>query len=375
MFWNNKPIKTSYTFNDLLLIPQKSDISRDDISLVTRLSKQITLKIPLISAAMDTVTEANMAIAMARAGGLGIIHKNLTLAQQVLEIKKVKSFVLNEADLKMSALDNKQRLLCGIAVSTNLTNYANIVTTLVEEAEVDVIVIDSAHGNRPVIFKMISNIKQTYPSLTIIAGNIVDASAAKNLIKAGADCIKVGIGSGSICTTRGVTGVGVPQLSAIMDCYTVAKKYHIPIISDGGVRNSGDIVKALASGAHLVMIGSLIAGCDETPIIDQEIIKNNIHYRNYRGMGSLAAMLSFDGERYDQLQKDALVPEGVAGYVVSKGPLGKIINHFTGAIISGLWYTGAKNIISLHKKSQFTLQTKAGYEESNVAKEINVWNK
>lgn len=463
-------LKNAYTFDDVLLVPNKSEVLPKDVVLSTNLTKTIKLNIPLMSAGMDTVTEAKMAIAMAREGGIGTIHKNMSIEAQAKEVDKVKRqengvitdpFYLSEDNKLEDALSlmsqyrisgvpiTKNGKLVGIVTNRDIvfeTDYSkkisevmtskNLITapegTTMEEAkellkkhkieklplvdkdynliglitikdiekvkafpnaakdsrgrllvaaavgvtmdmmdrvdalvkaQVDVITIDTAHGHSQGVMEAIEKIKEKYPELQVIAGNIATPEAAEDLIKAGADCIKVGIGPGSICTTRVVAGVGVPQLTAVMDCVEVAEKYGIPVIADGGVKYSGDAVKALAAGAKVVMMGSLFAGCEESPG-EMEIYQGR-SYKVYRGMGSLAAMAAGSKDRYFQEGNKKLVPEGVEGRVAYKGYVADTIYQLLGGIRSGMGYLGAKTLRDLYENATFVVQTSAGLKESH----------
>lgn len=463
-------LKNAYTFDDVLLVPNKSEVLPKDVVLSTNLTKTIKLNIPLMSAGMDTVTEAKMAIAMAREGGIGTIHKNMSIEAQAKEVDKVKRqengvitdpFYLSEDNKLEDALSlmsqyrisgvpiTKNGKLVGIVTNRDIvfeTDYSkkisevmtseNLITapegTTMEEAkellkkhkieklplvdkdynliglitikdiekvkafpnaakdsrgrllvaaavgvtmdmmdrvdalvkaQVDIITIDTAHGHSQGVMEAVKKIKEKYPELQIIAGNIATPEAAEDLIKAGADCIKVGIGPGSICTTRVVAGVGVPQLTAVMDCVEVAEKYGIPVIADGGVKYSGDAVKALAAGAKVVMMGSLFAGCEESPG-EMEIYQGR-SYKVYRGMGSLAAMAAGSKDRYFQEGNKKLVPEGVEGRVAYKGYVADTIYQLLGGIRSGMGYLGAKTLRDLYENATFVVQTSAGLKESH----------
>ena len=458
------------TFDDVLLVPQYSEVTPDMISLTTKLTNAITLNIPMMSAAMDTVTEHRMAIAMARQGGIGIIHKNMSIEAQAEEVDKVKRsengvitdpFSLSEEhtlqdaddlmskfrisgvpitrdgklvgiitnrDLKfetdftkkikesmtsenlitaregitleeakkilakarkeklpivdadnnlkglitikdiekqikypLSAKDAQGRLLCGAGVGIT-SNMMDRVDALVK-AHVDVIVVDSAHGHSKNILEAVKKIKAKYPDLQVIAGNIATGEATKALIEAGADAVKVGIGPGSICTTRVIAGIGVPQISAIMDCYAVAKEYNIPIIADGGIKYSGDMTKALAAGANVCMMGSLFAGCDEAPGTFE--LYQGRKYKVYRGMGSIAAMENGSKDRYFQENARKLVPEGVEGRVAYKGSLEDTVFQMIGGIRSGMGYCGCPTIADLQERGKFVKISAAALRESH----------
>ena len=418
------------TFDDVLLVPQYSEVTPNMIDLRTHLTKKIVLNIPMMSAAMDTVTESKMAIAMARQGGIGIIHKNMSIEAQADEVDKVKrsengvitdpfylspEHTLQDADsmtsenlitapegitldeakkilakarkeklpivdkdnnLKglitikdiekqikypLSAKDDQGRLLCGAGVGIT-GNMMERVDALVS-AHVDVIVVDSAHGHSKNILEAVKKIKTKYPDLQVIAGNIATGAAAKALIEAGADAVKVGIGPGSICTTRVVAGIGVPQVSAIMDCYAVAKEYGIPVIADGGIKYSGDMTKALAAGANVCMMGSMFAGCDEAPGTFE--LYQGRKYKVYRGMGSIAAMENGSKDRYFQEGAKKLVPEGVEGRVAYKGTLEDTVFQLIGGIRSGMGYCGCENIELLKENGKFVKITAASLKESH----------
>ncbi|MCC8068559.1 MAG: IMP dehydrogenase [Ruminococcus sp.] len=471
---NCKFQKEGLTFDDVLLIPGESDVTPNMINLKTRLAGNIMLNTPIMTSAMDTVTEAKMAIAIAREGGIGIIHKNMTIEQQVDEVDKVKrsenGVIVNpfsltenhfvyEADELMgkykisgvpivdkkgklvgiitnrdmrfmvdynakisevmtkdnlviapvgttliqaqeilrkykieklplvddegylkglitikdiekavefpnSARDEKGRLLCGAALG--VTNDVLERAGALIEAQVDVLVLDSAHGHSKNIANCVRKIKEAYPNIPLIAGNIATAEAAEYLINAGVDCLKVGIGPGSICTTRVIAGIGVPQITAVYDVACVANKYNIPVIADGGIKYSGDIVKALAAGANVVMLGSLLAGCEESPGATE--IFQGRSFKVYRGMGSLAAMENGSKDRYFQAgtnETKKLVPEGVEGRVPYKGLVSDTIYQLCGGIRSGMGYCGCVDIPTLHEKAKFVKITGAGLKESH----------
>ena len=463
-------LKQAYTFDDVLLVPNKSEVLPSEVSLKTKLTKKITLNIPLLSASMDTVTESKMAIAIAREGGIGIVHKNMSIEAQAKEVDKVKRqengvitdpiflspehtledaeelmgqyrisgvpitvdgklvgiltnrditfeddyskkikdvmtseelitakegttideakeilkehkieklpLVDSEGNLKglitikdiekakifpNAAKDSQGRLLCGAAVGVT-ADMMDRVDALVK-AKVDVITIDTAHGHSRGVLEGVRRVKEKYPELQIIAGNVATPEATEDLIKAGADCVKVGIGPGSICTTRVVAGVGVPQLTAVMDCVEVAKKYGVSVIADGGIKYSGDIVKALAAGACAAMMGSLFAGCDEAP--GEVEIYQGRSYKVYRGMGSLGAMACGSKDRYFQSGNKKLVPEGIEGRVAYKGFVADTIFQMLGGIRAGMGYLGAKDLNTLYETATFVVQTSAGLRESH----------
>lgn len=458
------------TFDDVLLVPAYSEVTPDMVDLSTSLTKKIRLNIPMMSASMDTVTEHRMAIAMARQGGIGIIHKNMPIQTQADEVDKVKRSengvitdpfslspehtlqdadelmgkfrisgvpiteggrlvgIITNRDLKfeedfsrkikecmtseglitaregitldeakkilgkarkeklpivdenfnlkglitikdiekqikypLSAKDSQGRLLCGAGVGIT-GNMMDRVDALVQ-SRVDVIVVDSAHGHSANILNALKSIKEKYPDLQVIAGNIATGAAAKALIEAGADAIKVGIGPGSICTTRVVAGIGVPQVSAIMDCYEAAKKYGIPVIADGGIKYSGDMTKAIAAGANVCMMGSILAGCDESPGTFE--LYQGRKYKVYRGMGSLAAMENGSRDRYFQQDASKLVPEGVEGRVAYKGTVEDTVFQLIGGLRSGMGYCGTSTIEALKKQGQFVKISAASLKESH----------
>ena len=465
-----KIIGEGITFDDVLLVPSYSEVTPNMVDLSTHLTKKIKLNIPMMSAGMDTVTEHRMAIAMARQGGIGIIHKNMSIEQQAEEVDKVKRSengvitdpfylssqhtladannlmakfrisgvpitdngklvgIITNRDLKfekdfskkisecmtsenlvtakvgvtleeakeilaksrkeklpivddnfnlkglitikdiekqikypLSAKDEQGRLLCGAAVGIT-ANVMDRVRALVD-AKVDVIVIDSAHGHSKNIINTLKTIKSEFPDLQVIAGNIATGEAAKALIEAGVDCVKVGIGPGSICTTRIVAGIGVPQITAIMDVYEVTKQYGIPLIADGGIKFSGDMTKAIAAGANVCMMGSIFAGCDEAPG-DFELYQGR-KYKVYRGMGSIAAMENGSKDRYFQTDAKKLVPEGVEGRVAYKGTVEDTVFQLIGGIRSGMGYCGTPTIEALKENGKFVKITAAALKESH----------
>jgi len=467
------PIREALTFDDVLLLPAKSDILPKDTDITTQLTKKIMLNIPLVSAAMDTVTEAKMAIALAQEGGLGFIHKALPIEQQAEEVDKVKKSesgmiidpitispdakiadaldvmkkyrisgvpvtkghklvgILTNRDLrfekrmnlKVSEVMTKDKLITAplgtsldkaivilqkykiekllivdkdfslrglitikdiekkikyplackdklgrlrVGAAVGVGDYSERVPELLK-AGVDIIVVDTAHGHSQGVIDAVKGIKEKYPDLDVIAGNIATADATRDLIRAGADAVKVGIGPGSICTTRVVSGAGVPQITAVLDCFSVAEKAKIPVIADGGIKFSGDITKALAAGASCVMIGGLFAGTDESP--GETILFQGRTYKMYRGMGSIGAMERGSKDRYFQaheLEKSKLVPEGVEGRVPSKGPLAASVHQLMGGVKAGMGYCGCENLKELRAKAQFIKISSAGLRESHV---------
>jgi IMP dehydrogenase len=342
-------IKESLTFDDVTLVPQYSAVLPYETITKTELSKNLKLNIPLISAAMDTVTESKMAIAIAKSGGLGIIHKNLSPENQAQEVRKVK----------------KNNMIVGGAVGTGEKDIDRVYRLL--ESKVNLIVVDTAHGHTKKVSTIINKIKKISKNCIVCAGNIATGKAAKFLADSGADIVKVGIGPGSICTTRLVTGIGVPQLGAILDVKKSLKNYKTKIIADGGIKFSGDIAKALAGGADAVMIGSLFSGTTESP---GKIFKfKGKYYKNFRGMGSAGAMSAGSADRYFQKKSKNIskfVAEGVEGIVKFKGPVDKIIYQLVGGLKSSMGYMGSKTIKELQKKCEFVKITKAGFYESMV---------
>ncbi len=471
----DKFAKSGLTFDDVLLIPAKSEVLPKDVNLSTELSPNLKLNTPLISAGMDTVTEADMAIAMARQGGLGVIHKNMSIEEQAEEVDRVKrsesgvitnpffltpdhqvydaehlmskfrisgvpivnnvedkklvgiltnrdlrfiedySMIISEVmtsenlvtapvattleeakqilqkhkieklplvddnytlrglitikdiekviEFPQAAKDIQGRLIVGAAVGVTKDTMKRV--ELLVEANVDVIVVDTAHGHSKGVIDQVKQIRAAYPNLDIIAGNVATAEATEELIKAGANIIKVGIGPGSICTTRVVAGVGVPQITAIYDCAVAASKYNIPVIADGGIKYSGDIVKAIAAGAHAVMLGSMFAGVTESPG-ETEVFQGR-RYKVYRGMGSVGAMSAGSKDRYfqDTEETKKLVPEGIEGRVPYKGPLAETIHQLNGGLRAGMGYCGTKTITDLRENGKFVKITNAGLRESH----------
>ena len=466
----DKFAKEGLTFDDVLLIPAKSEVIPKDIVLTTKLTSKIILNTPIMTAAMDTVTEARMAIAIAREGGIGVIHKNMSIEQQTTEVDKVKRSengvivnpfflspdnyvyeadelmkkyrisgvpicregrlvgILTNRDLRFmtdfsikieevmtkdnlvtakvgtdlhqakeilmkhkieklpivddegylkglitikdieksvqypnSARDNNGRLLCAAAIGVTgdmLERAAALV-----EAQADALVLDSAHGHSKNILNAVSRVKAAFPDISLIAGNVATAEGTQALIDAGADAVKVGIGPGSICTTRVIAGIGVPQITAIYDAANVASKHNIPVIADGGIKYSGEIVKALAAGANCVMLGSLVAGCEESP--GETEIYQGRQFKVYRGMGSLGAMAQGSKDRYFQEDSRKLVPEGVEGRVPYKGPLADTVFQLLGGLRSGMGYCGCQTITALQENSRFVRITNAGLVESH----------
>lgn len=472
MEYQEKFAKEGLTFDDVLLVPAESHVLPNEVDFSTNLTRTIRLNAPILTAAMDTVTESDMAIAIAREGGVGIIHKNMSIehqadqvdrvkrsengvianpfflspdnlvreadeimgnfrisgvpivedgvlvgiitnrdmrfmedsdfdqpvknvmtkenlvtapvgttlqqAQEILRQHRIEKLPLVDGNMKLkglitikdiekavrypnSARDKSGRLLCGAAIGATQDVLERVAALL--EAQVDLVVLDSAHGHNSGVIQAVNKVKKAYPDLQVVAGNIATAEGAKALIDAGADCVKVGIGPGSICTTRVVAGIGVPQVTAIFDAATEASKHGVPVIADGGIKYSGDVVKALAAGGAAVMLGSMVAGCKEAPG-EYELYQGR-QFKVYRGMGSLGAMGKGSSDRYFQGEQKKFVPEGVEGRVPYKGPLADTVFQLLGGLRSGMGYTGCANIQELHDKAQFVRITGAGLKESH----------
>ncbi len=360
---NGKVVKEGYTFDDLLLVPAYSQVVPAQVKLKTRLTDKITLNIPICSAAMDTVTEDEMAKALALNGGLGFIHKNMTIEQQTQMVKTVKETVVTKED-RDACLDAQGRLVVGAAVGVSDTTFDRVASLV--EAGVDIIAVDSAHGHSMGVINTVKKIRELYKDLDIVGGNVVTSQAAIDLIYAGANVIKVGVGPGSICTTRVISGVGVPQLTAINDVYNFAKTYNVGVIADGGIKLSGDIVKALAAGGDCVMLGGLLAGCEETP--GEVIEKDGKKIKKYVGMGSLSAMKRGSSDRYfqgGQKELKKLVPEGIEATVAYKGSIEDVIYQMMGGLRSGMGYCGCGSVLELKEKAKFIKITNAGLKESH----------
>ena len=361
---HGKILQEGYTFDDVLLVPAYSTVVPAEVKLETQLTKNIKLNIPVTSAAMDTVTEDEMAIALASLGGLGFIHKNMSIEKQSEMVKKVKETEITDEYQDSTAVDSKGRLLVGAAVGV-ADNTMERVRELVK-AGVDIITVDSAHGHSKGVIDYVRKIRDEFADLDIVGGNVVTAQAAIDLVYAGASVIKVGVGPGSICTTRVVAGVGVPQLTAINDVYEVIKTYNIGVIADGGIKLSGDIVKALAAGGDVVMLGGLLAGTKETP---GEIVETNgKQVKTYVGMGSLSAMKRGSSDRYFQggeKELKKLVPEGIEATVPYKGEMRQVIHQMMGGLRSGMGYVGCENIRELKTDAKFVKISNAGLQESH----------
>ncbi len=348
------------TFDDVLLVPRRSDVLPADCSTRTVLAAELSLPIPILSAAMDTVTSVQLAIALAQLGGLGVVHKNQPMAEQVKVIRRIKDTPVLSAQ---AAIDRNGELLAAAAVGTGPDGWAR--ATQLVSSGVDLLVVDTAHGHSANVLKLVRQLRDKWPDLLVCAGNIATPLAAIELAGAGAQIVKVGVGPGSICTTRIVAGVGMPQLTAILECAEAAKSHGLSVIADGGMRYSGDIVKALAAGADAVMLGSLLAGTDEAP---GNIIESGGQRRKtYRGMGSLGAMQDGSKDRYGQagIDNGKLVPEGVEGEVAATGSLEGVIHQLVGGIRAGMGYVGAPTLSGL-RAAQFVQITTAGIRESHV---------
>tara|TARA_B000000475_G_scaffold215198_1_gene177481 strand:+ start:328 stop:1407 length:1080 start_codon:yes stop_codon:yes gene_type:complete len=342
-------IKEALTFDDVLLLPKYSDVLPSKTNITLQITKKISLKVPFLTSAMDTVTESKMAMAVAAEGGMGVIHRNLDIKKQSIEVKKVKN----------------KKFFVGAAIGTHQEDLDRA-RSLISNG-VDLIVIDTAHGHSKKVLQTLLKIKKITKNVPICVGNIATGEAAKKLFNSGADIIKVGIGPGSICTTRMVAGIGVPQISAIMEVKKALYKKNVKIISDGGIKFSGDIAKALGAGADAIMMGSIFAGTYESP--GQKFKINGKTYKQYRGMGSIGAMSAGSANRYFQKNfkdKSKFVPEGVEGRVEYKGKVSKIIYQLQGGLRSSMGYIGAKNLKEINKKAKFVKITKAGFYESMV---------
>ncbi len=363
--WTTKFVKEGLTFDDVLLIPAESHVLPNEVDLHTQLAPNLKLNIPIISAGMDTVTEGAMAIAIALQGGLGVIHKNMSITAQAGEVANVKNVVV-PSNITKAAVDDNNHLLVAAAIGVTSDTFERA-EALIEKGA-DAIVIDTAHGHSAGVLRKIKEIREHFPDITLIAGNIATGDAARALFDSGVDIVKVGIGPGSICTTRVVAGVGVPQITAIYDAATAAREYHKPIIADGGMKYSGDIVKALAAGGNAVMLGSMLSGTTEAP---GEIFESDGHkFKTYRGMGSVGAMAQAHGssDRYFQggvNEANKLVPEGVEARVEYKGDVSDIVFQIIGGLRSGMGYVGAATIDDLRENAQFVKITNAGLRESH----------
>lgn len=364
--WETKFAKEGITFDDVLLIPAESHVLPNEVDLSTQLADNLKLNIPIVSAGMDTVTEGKMAAAMAKMGGLGVIHKNLSIKAQADEVRLAKNTPVTETDTH-AAVDKDGKLLVAAAVGVTSDTFERAEALF--EAGADAIVIDTAHGHSAGVLRKIKEIRDHFPKNTLIAGNVATCEGTRALFEAGVDVVKVGIGPGSICTTRVVAGVGVPQLTAIYDAADVAKEFGKPIIADGGIKYSGDVVKALAAGGNAVMLGSMLSGTEEAPGDVQQGADGRL-VKSYRGMGSVGAMSQQHGssDRYFQggvNEANKLVPEGIEAVVSYKGSVNNVVYQILGGLRSGMGYCGAENIQKLIETAQFVRISNAGLRESH----------
>lgn len=353
--------KDALTFDDVLLVPQYSEITPDMADVSTKLTNTFKMNVPFLSAAMDTVSEHKLVTALALAGGLGVIHKNMSIADQAKEVEMVKNYEFDNEKNKRVLIDKKGRLCVGAAIGVT-ADMMDRVNALMD-AGVDVFVLDSAHGDSKNIINAIKNLRLEYPSMELIAGNVATYEGALDLMKAGASAVKVGMGPGSICTTRIIAGIGVPQLQAVMDCARASKEMNVPIIADGGIKYSGDVVKALAAGANTVMLGGLFATCEEAPGDIYE--SNGKKYRTYRGMGSIEAMAKGSTDRYFQTGHKKFVAEGVQGIVEVKTTVEELVFQLVGGLKAGMGYCGSKDIPTLQEKGTFIKITNNALLESH----------
>lgn len=353
--------KDALTFDDVLLVPQYSEITPDMADVSTKLTNTFKMNVPFLSAAMDTVSEHKLVTALALAGGLGVIHKNMSIADQAKEVEMVKNYEFDNEKYKRVLIDKKGRLCVGAAIGVTADMMDRVHALM--DAGVDVFVLDSAHGDSKNIIKAIKNLRLEYPSMELIAGNVATYEGALDLMKAGASAVKVGMGPGSICTTRIIAGIGVPQLQAVMDCARASKEMNIPIIADGGIKYSGDVVKALAAGANTVMLGGLFATCEEAPGDIYE--SNGKKYRTYRGMGSIEAMAKGSTDRYFQTGHKKFVAEGVQGIVEVKTTVEELVFQLIGGLKAGMGYCGSKDIPTLQEKGTFIKITNNALLESH----------
>ncbi|MDF4028932.1 IMP dehydrogenase [Lactobacillus delbrueckii] len=364
--WETKFAKKGITFDDVLLIPAESHVLPNEVDLSTQLAPNLKLNIPLISAGMDTVTEGRMAAAMAKMGGLGVVHKNLSIQAQADEVRLAKNTPVTAEDTH-AAVDKDGKLLVAAAVGVTSDTFERAEALF--EAGADAIVIDTAHGHSAGVLRKIKEIRDHFPHNTLIAGNVATAEGTRALFEAGVDVVKVGIGPGSICTTRVVAGVGVPQLTAIYDAADVAREFGKPIIADGGIKYSGDVVKALGAGGNAVMLGSMLSGTEEAPGDVQQGADGRL-VKSYRGMGSVGAMAEQHGssDRYFQggvNEANKLVPEGIEAVVSYKGTVSNVVYQILGGLRSGMGYCGAENIDKLIETAQFVRISNAGLRESH----------
>ena len=353
--------KDALTFDDVLLVPQYSEITPDMADVSTKLTNTFKMNVPFLSAAMDTVSEHKLVTALALAGGLGVIHKNMSIADQAKEVEMVKNYEFDNEKNKRVLIDKKGRLCVGAAIGVTADMMDRVHALM--DAGVDVFVLDSAHGDSKNIINAIKNLRLEYPSMELIAGNVATYEGALDLMKAGASAVKVGMGPGSICTTRIIAGIGVPQLQAVMDCARASKEMNVPIIADGGIKYSGDVVKALAAGANTVMLGGLFATCEEEPGDIYE--SNGKKYRTYRGMGSIEAMAKGSTDRYFQTGHKKFVAEGVQGIVEVKTTVEELVFQLIGGLKAGMGYCGSKDIPTLQGKGTFIKITNNALLESH----------
>lgn len=353
--------KDALTFDDVLLVPQYSEITPDMADVSTKLTNTFKMNVPFLSAAMDTVSEHKLVTALALAGGLGVIHKNMSIADQAKEVEMVKNYEFDNEKYKRVLIDKKGRLCVGAAIGVTADMMDRVHALM--DAGVDVFVLDSAHGDSKNIINAIKNLRLEYPSMELIAGNVATYEGALDLMKAGASAVKVGMGPGSICTTRIIAGIGVPQLQAVMDCARASKEMNVPIIADGGIKYSGDVVKALAAGANTVMLGGLFATCEEAPGDIYE--SNGKKYRTYRGMGSIEAMAKGSTDRYFQTGHKKFVAEGVQGIVEVKTTVEELVFQLIGGLKAGMGYCGLKDIPTLQEKGTFIKITNNALLESH----------
>jgi len=353
--------KDALTFDDVLLVPQYSEITPDMADVSTKLTNTFKMNVPFLSAAMDTVSEHKLVTALALAGGLGVIHKNMSIADQAKEVEMVKNYEFDNEKYKRALIDKKGRLCVGAAIGVTADMMDRVHALM--DAGVDVFVLDSAHGDSKNIINAIKNLRLEYPSMELIAGNVATYEGALDLMKAGASAVKVGMGPGSICTTRIIAGIGVPQLQAVMDCARASKEMNVPIIADGGIKYSGDVVKVLAAGANTVMLGGLFASCEEAPGDIYE--SNGKKYRIYRGMGSIEAMAKGSTDRYFQTGHKKFVAEGVQGIVEVKTTVEELVFQLIGGLKAGMGYCGSKDIPTLQEKGTFIKITNNALLESH----------
>lgn len=353
--------KDALTFDDVLLVPQYSEITPDMADVSTKLTNTFKMNVPFLSAAMDTVSEHKLVTALALAGGLGVIHKNMSIADQAKEVEMVKNYEFDNEKNKRVLIDKKGRLCVGAAIGVTADIMDRVHALM--DAGVDVFVLDSAHGDSKNIINAIKNLRLEYPRMELIAGNVATYEGALDLMKAGASAVKVGMGPGSICTTRIIAGIGVPQLQAVMDCARASKEMNVPIIADGGIKYSGDVVKALAAGANTVMLGGLFATCEEAPGDIYE--SNGKKYRTYRGMGSIEAMAKGSTDRYFQTGHKKFVAEGVQGIVEVKTTVEELVFQLIGGLKAGMGYCGSKDIPTLQEKGTFIKITNNALLESH----------